>query len=557
MTKKILITAALPYANGSIHFGHLAGAYLPADCYARYMRFIGNDVLFISGSDEYGIAISLSAELAKRTPQEHVNINHHENKELFCKMNVSFDHYSRTTWPGHVETSYQYFNDLLKNGYIEQKETEQLYSPQENIFLADRYVVGTCPRCGFQEARGDECTKCGASYEATDLKNPRSKITNNPLSLKKTTHWFLRLDLFKEKLTDWLKTKNWKPNVVNFVASYIDDLRPRAITRDTSWGIPVPHAEGGGKVLYVWFEAPIGYISASKEWAELQGSPDLWEKYWLNEDTKLVQFVGKDNIPFHAVIFPAMTMGQNTHYKLVDELVANEFYNLNGRQFSKSEGWYIDLRDVLERYSADQIRYTICSNAPETQDSDFTWQDFQLKVNSDLAGKFGNFVHRTLVFTKKELQGRLPEKGVFEPVDTQFMSDIAAKLGEIQDSLAAFKVRRACQLLMELAQISNIYFDTKKPWKDSKVEETRARMETTLYACLESIKRLAIAAYPILPQAAADIWDLLGIEKSLGAITLQEAILAPVGTLKEPKTLFRKIEDAEIEQELSKLGSRI
>lgn len=553
MNEKILITAALPYANGALHFGHFAGAYLPADCYARYMRFIGNDVLFISGSDEYGFAISMSAELAKRSPQEHVAVYHKENKELFEKMMISFDHYSRTTWSGHVATSQQYFLDLLANGYVEQRESDQLYSPNEDTFLADRYVVGTCPRCGYEAARGDECGKCGASFEATDLKNPRSKMTNSSLILKKTTHWYLRLDFFKDKLSSWLKTKEWKSNVINFVASYIDDLRPRAITRDTNWGIPVPLPEGKDKVLYVWFEAPIGYISATKEWAELQGNSELWKKYWMEEDTRLVQFLGKDNIPFHAVIFPAMTMGQNSPYKLVDDLVANEFYNLNGRQFSKSDGWYIDLKAVLERYSADQIRYAICSNAPETQDSDFTWKDFQMRVNGDLAGKFGNFIHRVLVFIKKEMKDKLPQLKEIDPVDTQFLEEIDRKLQEIGDSFSHFRVRRACQLLMELAQLGNIYFDTKKPWKDAKAEDTRARMETTLCACIECIKRLSCAAYPVLPHSAEEIWKLLGMKEPLHRITLTKALSMPCGALQDPKPIFRRIEDSEIEKEIELL----
>ncbi|HSX03948.1 MAG TPA: methionine--tRNA ligase, partial [Rhabdochlamydiaceae bacterium] len=390
MPQKILITSALPYANGPLHFGHIAGAYLPGDCYARFQRLLGNDVLYICGSDEYGVAITLSAELAKRTPKEHVDIYHHMIQDFFKKLDLSFDHYSRTTWSGHVADVQEFFLDLLKNGFIEEKITDQLYSEEDRRFLADRYVVGTCPKCGFEEARGDECQKCGSSYEATDLKNPRSKLTGHKLVLKPTKHWFLRFDLFKDRLASWIMQKHWKSNVLNFAKSYIEDLHPRAITRDSDWGVPIPLKGTEGKVFYVWFDAPIGYISATRDWAQTKDKPEAWKEYWFDPDTKLVQFIGKDNIPFHAVFFPAMTMGQDKPYKLVDELPANEFLNLEGRQFSKSEGWYIDLDDFFKQFSADQIRYYLAANAPESQDAEFSWKDFQARCNSELLGKFGN-----------------------------------------------------------------------------------------------------------------------------------------------------------------------
>jgi len=551
MTQKILITAALPYANGAIHFGHLAGCYLPADCYARFQRLSGNDVLFLSGSDEYGVAIQLSAEMAKRTPEEHVEIFHALNKKLFQEMNIQFDHFSRTTWKGHVEATYQYFNDLLKNGFIEEKEGEQLYSEQDQKFLADRYVVGTCPKCGYEAARGDECTRCGASFEATDLKNPRSKLTNSPLVLKKTTHWYLRLDLCREKLLEWIETKNWKPNVVNFAKSYIQDLRPRAITRDMNWGIPVPLPQASGKVLYVWFDAPIGYISAAKEWAK---GTDKWKEFWCDPKTKFVQFLGKDNIPFHASIFPAMTMGQNEPYKLVDELQANEFYNYEGRQFSKSDGWYIDVEDFLQRYDVDMIRYAIASNAPETADSEFSWRDFQMRVNADLVGKFGNFVNRTLVFLQNVNNKEIPQKGTLQEIDSKFLSDIRVLANEARAAFDACKLRRASQLLMELAATGNVYFDLKTPWSDAKQESTRAAMQTTLYCCLECVKLLALVSFPIVPKSANKIWQMLG-QDSIDKHTWDAIMAFPVEkiALITPQILFRKIEDAEIEQETAKL----
>ncbi len=551
--KKVLITAALPYANGPIHFGHIAGAYLPADIYSRFIRQKVKDTLFICGSDEYGIAVALSAELAKRTPQEHVDIFHAMDQELFKKMHIGFDHYSRTTWPGHKELTHQYFNDLLNNGYIEKKETEQLYSEQEDRFLADRYVVGTCPKCGYEQARGDECTACGASFEAIDLKNPRSKLTGSPLTLKKTTHWFLRLDLFKDKLLAWLATKDWKSNVVNFIKSYIQDLRPRAITRDMSWGVPLPIEGVTGKVLYVWFDAPIGYLSATKEWAELNGAPDKWKDYWCDSETHLVQFVGKDNIPFHAAIFPAMTMGQNKPYKVVDELPANEFYNLEGKQFSKSDGWYIDLADFLTRYSPEQLRYAIASNAPETSDSEFTWRDFQIKCNTDLVGKFGNFIHRTLVFLQNNCGGKVPPQGTLDERDAAFLSNIQALMTKIEEAYSGFHVRQASGLIMEIAALGNVYFDAKKPWVLAKNEATKPEMQTAINLCLECIKCLALAASPVLPETTDKIWEMIGLSKPASWDERKIERLTVGKELPQPKTLFTKIEDEQIAKEIALL----
>lgn len=556
MTEKILITSALPYANGPLHFGHIAGAYLPGDCYARFQRMQKKDVFYVCGSDEYGIAITLSADLAGRSPKEHVDIYHDVIFNFFRKLNLSFDHYSRTTWKGHKAPVQQYFLDLLKNGYIEERVTDQLYSEAEDKFLADRYVVGTCPQCGFEEARGDECPKCGASYEATDLKNPRSKLSNSPLVLRKTKHWFLLLDKFKERLTKWIESKQWKPNVVNFVKGYIADLRPRAITRDLKWGIPIPLPETEGKVLYVWFDAPIGYISASMEWAEKIGDPERWKHYWFDSKTKLIHFIGKDNIPFHAVIFPAMTMGQDLPYKLVDELPANEFYNLEGRQFSKSDGWYIDLDDFFKRYTTDQIRYAIGSNAPETSDSEFTWKDFQARCNTDLLGKFGNLVNRTLVFAKNHCHCKVPSIKTLQPIDREFLENIRRLIDQAADSYETFKVRRASQTLMELAQLGNVYFDSKRPWQDAKNPDTKGVMETTIACCLECLKALALIASPLIPETASKLWRMLGFSHALTDIKWQDvaSMQIPAGQiLGEPVILFQKIEDSQIEEEIRKL----
>ena len=547
MQNKILITSALPYANGPLHFGHIIGAYLPADCYARFQRVTGKDVLFVCGSDEYGVAITLSAELAKRTPQDHVDEFHAINSELFNKLGISFDHFSRTTWEGHHEPVLEFFKELHDNGYIEEKVTSQLYSQDDGRFLADRYVIGTCPKCQFPEARGDECPKCGGNYEATDLKNPRSKLSGAKLVLEPTKHWFLKFDEFKERLINWLDTKEWKPTVTNFVKHYIDELRPRAITRDAEWGIPVPLADAEGKVLYVWFDAPIGYISASQEWAKKQKDPDLWKKYWLDENTKYVQFIGKDNIPFHAIFFPAMVMGQNQPYKLVDELPANEFLMLEGKQFSKSSGWYIDLEAFFTKFTADQIRYALAANAPETQDAEFTWKEFQLRCNSELLGKYGNLVNRVLVFANKQCGGKVPSDETLEQVDHLFLEQVKELMQKAHDAYENFSLRKAASTIMELAACGNSYFDAKKPWKAEKGD-----MEATIRCCLEALRALAIISYPIIPETAQKVWSLLGYSEPL--TSWEEPPLPSL--LPSPEVLFKKVEDEMIQEEIDKFAKQ-
>lgn len=555
MTQKVLITSALPYANGPLHFGHIAGAYLPGDCYARFQRMMGAEVLYICGSDEYGVAITLSAELAHRTPQEHVNLFHAINRSLFEKLQFSFTHYSRTTWPGHIPTTHEFFYSLQKKGAIEERTENHLYSEKEKRFLADRYVVGTCPRCGFEEARGDECQRCASSYEATELKNPRSKLTNTPLVLRPSRHLYLRFDKWKEPLAQWIQTKNWKENVVRFAMRYIEDLKSRAITRDSEWGVPVPGYPG--KVFYVWFDAPIGYISATKEWAQKIGKPERWKDFWLDPQTKLVQFIGKDNIPFHAVFFPAMLMGQDLPYKLPDEIPANEFLMLEGRQFSKSEGWTIDLEMFFAKYTADQARYALAANAPETADAEFSWKDFQSRCNAELLGKFGNFVHRVLVFICQRLSSRVPQRGPLHEVDAVFLRQMDLLVAEAAQAYETFHLRRASQLLMDLAQLGNGYFDAKKPWMLAKDAAHKGALDTTLSCCIDCIQNLALVASPILPQAAQKIWQMLGFSNELAKENWEKIAkdsVSPHQKLGEPQILFRKIEDAEIEEEIAKLG---
>ena len=555
MSDKVLITSALPYANAPLHFGHIAGAYLPGDSYARFQRLIGSDVLYLCGSDEFGVPITINAEQAGRTPQEHVDIFHLINKAFFEKLSFSFDNYSRTTWPGHVETVQQYFLDLFENGYIEAKVTNQLYSEKDQRFMADRYVMGICPKCGFEEARGDECQRCGASYEALDLKNPVSKVSKAPLILKPTKHWFLCFDKFKEKLARWIETKNWKPSVMNFAKAYIEELRPRAITRDSTWGIRIPLEGTEGKVFYVWFDAPIGYISAAREWAEKIGKKDEWKKYWCDENTKLVHFIGKDNIPFHGVFFPAMTMGQNAPYKLVDELPANEFLNLEGRPFSKSEGWTIDLERFFTYFTPDQLRYYLAANAPETHDAEFTWHDFQLRCNSELLGKYGNLANRTLVFAQKHCEKKVPHLSLKEE-DEVFLAKVKTLAASIYEAYSHFHLRKATQLIMELAAAGNVYFDANKPWLLAKDAKTRPEMDTAISACLECLKTLALVSSPIIPKSAQKLWEMLGyttlLEKEKWSQIMDESI-KPSTALPEPETLFKKVEDEVIQKEVEAL----
>lgn len=557
MRDKVLITAALPYANGPLHFGHIAGAYLPSDVYARYMRLKGADVAYICGSDEYGVAITISAEKAGRTPKEHVDIFHAVNKTFFEKLNISFDHYSRTTNPFHSDLTQKFFLDLFDQGYIEAHTTNQLYSEKENRFLADRYVIGICPKCGFDSARGDECPSCGHSYEAHELKNPRSKVTGDNLVLRPTKHWFLRYDKFKNELKNWIESKPWKVNVINFAKNYIDDLKMRGITRDSDWGVKVPLTDAEGKVMYVWFDAPIGYLSATLEWASLKKDPKLFEAFWCDPKTKFVQFVGKDNIPFHAVFFPAMLMGQKTRYKLVDELPANEFYMLEGRQFSKSDGWTIDLDDFFKKYSVDQIRYMIAASAPENQDSEFTWKEFQARSNAELLGKLGNFVHRVITFTCQHLGAKIPSNTNLRQEDKDVLEKLRLLTHDAANAYEVFSLRKATALLMEMASLGNVYFDHQKPWALRKDEAKTCDLESVIYTCLEAIRLMALVAMPIIPESSAKILSFLGLATSI-TTPWQKFVsthLEPGQLLKQPEVLFRKIEDQEIADEMLKLQS--
>ncbi|ASD30748.1 methionine--tRNA ligase [Chlamydia abortus] len=507
MPSRVLITSALPYANGPLHFGHIAGAYLPADVYARFRRLLGDDVLYICGSDEYGIAITLNAERAGMGYQEYVNMYHKIHKDTFDKLGISIDFFSRTTNPFHKKLVQDFYTELQSKGLIENQISLQLYSEEENRFLADRYVEGTCPKCGFDGARGDECQKCGADYEATDLVHPRSKLSGSQLVLKETEHAFLHLERMVEPLLAYIDTCYLPEHIRKFVTDYIKNLRPRAITRDLSWGIPVP--DFPNKVFYVWFDAPIGYISGTMDWAASLNTPEAWKDFWLEDSTEYVQFIGKDNIPFHAAIFPAMELGQSIPYKKMDALVSSEFYLLEGCQFSKSEGNYIDIDTFLDTYSLDKLRYVLAATAPETSDSEFTFMDFKTRCNSELVGKFGNFIHRVLVFAEKNGFKELAySANLLEDQDKQFLDRAQQIVRDAQEHYSQYSLRKACCAIMELAALGNVYFNDQAPWKLLK-EGLSHRVEAVLFCACYCQKLLALISYPIIPGTAWEIWRML------------------------------------------------
>ncbi|MFP4520987.1 MAG: methionine--tRNA ligase [Fibrobacterota bacterium] len=555
MNKKLLVTSALPYANGPIHFGHIAGAYLPADIFVRFSRMCSEDVVYICGSDEHGVAITVSAQLAGVAPIEHVNKYHRIIKGIFDKFNIRFDNFSRTTKKQHYELSQKFFLENLKNGYIEKKSSKQLYCGKCSKFLADRYIVGTCPECGFEEARGDECGKCGKWLDALEIKEPRCRVCGSSPEVKETEHWYLQMQKMSGRLEKWLDSKkDWKDSVVNFVKKDLAELRERPITRDMDWGVPVPLEGAEGKVLYVWFDAPIGYISSTVEWAERTGNPDKWKDYWMNPDCRVIHFIGKDNIPFHCIVWPAMIMGQDMEINLPDNVPANEFFHLEGKQFSKSNGWYIELDDFFQKYPADAIRYTLAVNAPETRDSEFTWKGFQRYVNADLANTFGNFINRSIKFTLKNFGDKIPEKKSLTGKDRETIKNIDIKLGEARESYSRFEVRNACFCFMELAREGNRYFDENAPWK--LIKEDRERCATVLSVCLDIINALSIMSHPVIPETSAVIQNSLGftIDAAKGPVWPVDADSIPeIKSLKDCGIIMSRIEDKTVNEEIEKL----
>ncbi|MDB4752174.1 methionine--tRNA ligase [Winogradskyella sp.] len=557
MPKRYTITAALPYTNGPIHIGHLAGVYIPADIYSRYLRLTGNDVAFICGSDEHGVPITIKAKKEGVSPQDIVDKYHAIIKQSFEDFGISFDNYSRTSAKIHHETASKFFKTLYNKNEFVEEVSEQLYDAEANQFLADRFVTGTCPKCGNEEAYGDQCENCGTSLNATDLINPKSAITGNIPSLKETKHWFLPLNKHEEFLKEWIlkgHKKDWKPNVYGQVKSWIDDgLRPRAVTRDLDWGIPVPVEGGEGKVLYVWFDAPIGYISSTKEWAQRVGKN--WEDYWKDENTELYHFIGKDNIVFHCIIFPSMLKAEGS-YILPKNVPANEFLNLEGNKLSTSKNWAVWLPDYLKEFpnQQDVLRYALTANAPETKDNDFTWKDFQARNNNELVAIFGNFINRVVVLTNKYYNGIIPEPSEFKDIDKETLNTLKAYPSVISSSIERFRFREGSQELMNLARLGNKYLADEEPWKTIKTDE--ARTKTVMYVALQIASALAVLCEPFLPFTSNKLKRILKSHTNNWSSISKEDILMPSGHLIQtgkPELLFSKIEDSEIQNQLDKL----
>jgi methionyl-tRNA synthetase len=554
--KRYTITAALPYTNGPIHIGHLAGVYVPADIYARYLRLIGKDVAYISGSDEHGAAIPMRAKKEGVSPQVIIDKYHKIIKQSFLDFGISFDNYSRTSSKIHHETASAFFTKMYNDGEFIEEVSAQLYDAEANQFLADRFVVGTCPKCGFEESYGDQCESCGTSHNATDLINPKSAITGNIPTVKETKHWFLPLDKHEDFLRKWIlegHKKDWKPNVYGQVKSWLEDgLRPRAVTRDLDWGIPVPLKEADGKVLYVWFDAPIGYISATKEWAAREGKN--WEDYWKKDDTKLVHFIGKDNIVFHCIIFPAMLKAHG-NYILPDNVPANEFLNLEGNKLSTSKNWAVWLHEYLEEFpnQQDVLRYTLTANAPESKDNDFTWKDFQAKNNNELVAIFGNFINRVVVLTNKYYDGIVPAPNDFSEIDEDVLAAVKEFPNTIGKSIERYRFREASQELMNLARLGNKYLADEEPWKVIKLDEKR--VQTIMYVALQISAALAVVSEPFLPFTSTKLKTILNIDVSLSweNVTENAVLLPTTHQINKAELLFSKIEDKEIEAQVEKL----
>lgn len=554
--KRYTLTAALPYTNGPIHIGHLAGVYVPGDIYARFLRLQGKDVAFICGSDEHGVAISMRAKKEGVSPQEVIDKYNGIIKQSFQDFGISFDNYSRTSSAIHHQTASDFFKKLYKEGKFIEEVTEQLYDPEAHQFLADRFVIGTCPKCGNEEAYGDQCEKCGTSLNATDLINPKSTLSGAQPILKATKHWFLPLDQYDAFLREWILVghkNDWKPNVYGQVKSWLEDgLKPRAVTRDLDWGIPVPVEGAEGKVLYVWFDAPIGYISSTKEWAAREGKD--WELYWKSEDTKLVHFIGKDNIVFHCIIFPAMLKAEGS-YIMPDNVPANEFLNLEGQKLSTSKNWAVWLHEYLEEFpnQQDVLRYTLTANAPETKDNDFTWKDFQARNNNELVAVFGNFINRVVVLTNKYYNGIIPQPNEFTDIDLATLNELKAYPSVIQSSVERYRFREALGEMMNVARLGNKYLADEEPWK--LIKENPERVKTQMYVALQIAAALSTLCEPFLPFTAKKLSAILNLENTItwDSIGSQSDLLFSGHQIGEAQLLFAKIEDTEIQIQLDKL----
>ncbi len=558
--KRTTITSALPYANGPIHIGHLAGVYVPADIYARYLRLKGEEVLFIGGSDEHGVPITIKARQENCTPQDVVDRYHHMIKDSFERFGISFDVYSRTSAAIHHDTASAFFRKLYDNGQFIEKESEQYYDEETKHFLADRYIIGTCPHCSFEKAYGDQCENCGTSLSPTDLIKPRSVLSGHPPVMKKTRHWYLPLDQYEKMLRSWIlegHKHDWKPNVYGQCKSWIDQgLQPRAVTRDLDWGVKVPVEGTDGKVLYVWFDAPIGYISAAREWGEEKGTD--WEKFWKDPDTKLVHFIGKDNIVFHCIIFPVMLHAEGS-YILPENVPANEFLNLEGDKISTSRNWAVWLHEYLEDFPGkeDVLRYVLCAAAPETKDNDFTWKDFQARNNNELLAIFGNFVNRTLVLTHKYFEGQVPGlhgssgAATLTTEDESALKQLADFPQQIMKSLDSYRFREALSELMNLSRLGNKYLTDAEPWKLFK--ENPERVATILNISLQICASLAVLSEPFLPFTASRLRAMLNLQPTTWQMAGSQSLLPTGHRIEKPELLFERIDDDQITKQVDKL----
>lgn len=550
--KRTLITTALPYANGPVHIGHLAGVYVPADIYARYKRLRGEDVVMIGGSDEHGVPITLRARKEGITPQEVVDRYHKIIKESMEELGITFDVYSRTSSEMHHKTASEFFRRLYDNGCFIEKTSLQPYDEVAGEFLADRYVVGTCPHCGSERAYGDQCEACGTSLNATDLINPRSALTDAPIAMRETSHWYLPLDRYEDALRKWILEghQEWKTNVYGQCKSWLDmGLQPRAVSRDLKWGVPVPVEGAEGKVLYVWFDAPIGYISNTKEIL-----PDSWEKYWKDPETRIINFIGKDNIVFHCIVFPAMLMAYGDNFQLPDNVPANEFLNLEGDKISTSRNWAVWLHEYLKDFPGKQdvLRYVLTANAPETKDNDFTWADFQARNNNELVAILGNFVNRVVMLTHKYFEGRVPEAGERSEAESRLFEEVGKAAESLTANIETFHFREALKDAMELARMGNRYLQETEPWKVAKSD--MARVGSILNTALNLAANIAVAMEPFLPFMSGKLVSMLGMQSPSWSMLGSAEILAAGSVIAQPELLFEKIEDAAINAQLERLA---
>ena len=561
MSKTYTITAALPYTNGPIHIGHLAGVYVPADIYARYLRIMGNNVVYICGSDEHGVPITIKAKKENKTPKEIVDRYHQNIKYSFSEFGISFDNYSRTSAKIHYDTASEFFLKLLENNSFEELTSEQFYDEEEEQFLPDRFLIGTCPKCGFEESYGDQCEKCGTSHNPRDLINPRSSITGNKPSLRTTKHWYLKLDKFQGFLEKWILEDNkgaWKSNVYGQCKSWLDDgLKPRAVTRDLDWGVPVPVKDSNGKVLYVWFDAPIGYISSTKEWAI--DNKQNWEKYWKDDNTELIHFIGKDNIVFHCIIFPAMLKAHGD-FIIPKNVPANEFLNLEGSKISTSKNWAVWLPEFLNDFPGKQdvLRYVLTINAPENKDNDFTWKDFQNRNNGELVAILGNFINRVVVLTKKYYESYIPANNELLDKDKNVLDLVNQSINKVEESLSNFKFRDACTEFMNIARIGNKYLADEEPWKI--IKEDPERVKTVIFISLHISSVLAIVSEPFIPFTSKKIKNILNFKDEINwtweGLKKNDFLINENHKINEPELLFDRIEDSEIQLQIDKLHKK-